>query len=130
MRKILLILLLILITAPLPCFAQAINSGPHSAGNTLWKLFPQNMYFGFADGVVYVCDESLTDCEPADESFYSDFLLFTIFYIPIREGYTGFMFGFIPAVGWRGRMIVYNIPLRYTLRGVLLLANDAWFPPE
>ena len=77
-----------------------------------------------------MCDESLTDCEPADESFYSDFLLFTLFYIPIREDYTGFMFGFIPAVGWRGRVIVYNIPLRYTLRGVLLLASDAWNPPE
>jgi hypothetical protein len=130
MRKILLIFLLILFAAPLPCFSQTVHPQLHPAGNTLWKLFPQNTYFGFAGGVVYMCDESLTACEPAEDSFYSDFLLFALFYVPIREDYTGFMFGFIPVAGWRGSMIIYNIPLRYTLRGTLLLASDSWDPPE
>jgi hypothetical protein len=130
MRKILLILLLILFAAPLPCFAQTISPQLHPVSNTLWKLYPQDAYFGFADGVVYRCDESLAACEVAENSFYTDFVLFAFFSVPIREDYTGFMFGFIPAVGRRGRMIVYNIPLRYTLRGTLLLANDAWDPPE
>jgi hypothetical protein len=130
MRKILLLLLLILFAATLPCFAQTISPQLQPVSNTLWKLYPQNAYFGFADGVVYLCDESLAACEVAEDSFYTDFVLFAFFYVPIREDYAGFMFGFIPAVGRRGRMIVYNIPLRYTLRGTLLLASDAWVPPE
>jgi hypothetical protein len=130
MRKILIILLLILFAAPLPCFAQTIAPQLHPVNNTLWKLYPQNAYFGFANGVVYLCDESLAACEVAEDSFYTDFVFFALFYVPIREDYTGVMFGFIPAVGWRGRMIIYNIPLRYTLRGTLLLANENWSPPE
>lgn len=130
MRKILLILLLILFAAPLPCFAQTISPQLHPVSNTLWKLYPQNGYFGLANGVVYLCDESLAACEAAEDSFYTDCLLFTFFYIPIRESYTGFMFGFIPAAGVRGRLIVYNYPLRYALRGTLLLASENWFPPE
>jgi len=130
MRKILLILLLMLFVAPLPCFAQTISPQLHPLSNTLWKLYPQNSFFGLANGVVYLCDESLTTCEAAEDSFYTDFVLFAFFYVPIREDYTGVMLGFIPAVGRRGRMIIYNIPLRYTLRGTLLLANENWFPPE
>ena len=130
MRKIFLVLLLILFAAPLPCFSQTLSPQLHPVNNTLWKLFPQNAYFGFADGVVYLCDGSLAACEAAEDSFYTDFVLCAFFYVPIREDYTGVMFGFIPAVGRRGRMIIYNIPLHYTLRGTLLLARDAWDPPE
>ena len=130
MRKHLLIVLIVLFAAPLPCFAQAVYPQLHPVSNTLWKLFPQNVYFGFAGGVVYMCDESLTACVPTEDSFYTDFVLFALFYVPIREDYTGFISGFIPAVGWRGRLIVYNMPLRYTLRGILLLASDNWLPPE
>jgi hypothetical protein len=130
MRKILLILLLILFAAPLPCFAQTISPQLHPVSNTLWKLYPQNSFLGLANGVVYLCDESLAACEAAEDSFYTDFILFAFFYVPIREVYTGIMFGFLPAVGRRGRLMIYNIPLRYTLRGTLLLANENWFPLE
>jgi hypothetical protein len=130
MRKILLILLLILVAAPLPCFSQTLSPQLYPISNTLWKLYLQNAYFGFADGVVYRCDESLAACEAAEDSFYTDFVLLAFFYVPIREDYTGFMFGFIPSVSRRGRMIIYNIPLRYALRGTLLLANENWVPPE
>lgn len=130
MHKHLLILLLILFAAPFPCFSQTVAPQLHPISNTLWKLYPQNSYFGFADGAVYLCDESLAACEAAEDSFYTDFVFFAFFSVPIREDYTGIMFGFIPAVGWRGRMIIYNIPLRYTLRGTLLLAGENWFPPE
>ncbi len=130
MRKHFIILFMLLFATPLPCMSQTVSPQLHPVSNTLWKLFPQNAYFGLAAGVVYLCDESLAACEAAEDSFYADFFLFTCFYVPIREDYTGFMFGFIPAGGWRGRLVVYNIPLRYTLRGTLLLASDAWFPPE
>jgi hypothetical protein len=130
MRRRFLILLLISFAAPLPCFAKTISPQLHPVSNTLWKLYPQNAYFGLANGVVYLCDESLAACEAAEDSFYTDFVLFAFFSVPIREDAAGFMVGFLPAVGRRGRMIIYNIPLRYTLRGTLLLANESWFPPE
>ena len=128
MHKNVLILLVILFVAPPPCFAQTGYPETHSISNTLWKLFPQESYFGFSGGQVYLCDQSLAACTPNEDSFYNDFLLFTLWYVPIGDGYPGFVFGVIPARGSRGRVIVYNYPLRYTLHDTLLLVSDTWTP--
>lgn len=126
-RHLLIQLAILFVVAPL-CHSQTANPDIHSVSNTLWKLFPQESYLGFSGGLVYVCDRSLAACTPSDGSFYDDFLIFTLFYIPIREDNPGFIFGFIPARGNRGRVSVYNYSLRYTLRGTLLLVSNTWTP--
>lgn len=124
------ILLLLFVAAPLPGSAQTISPRLHPVSNTLWQLFPQDTFLGFADGIVYVCNEPITGCVAAEDSLYSDFVLFAVFYIPVREEHTGFMVGFLPAVGRFGRMMVYNISLRYALHFTLLLVNENWTSPE
>jgi len=130
MRKHCLILLILLFAALPPSFAQTANPETHSIGNTLWKLFPQESYFGFSGGQVYVCDQSLAACAPAEDSFYDDFLLFSLLYVPIGEDNPGFVYGFVPAGGRRGWVIVYNYRLRYALRSRLLLVSDTWAPEK
>ena len=109
---------------------QAETSAPHYIDNTLWKLFPYSAVVGFSDGVVYVCDEEGRFCSPATDAFYTDFIFFALWYLPLEDDYPGFIFGFLPAYRNVGRVVVYNYPLLYILRARLLKVSENWIPEE
>jgi len=109
---------------------QAETSAPHYIDNTLWKLFPYSTFVGFSDGEVYVCDEECRFCSPATDAFYTDFIFFALWYLPLEDDYPGFIFGFLPAYRNVGRVVVYNYPLLYILRARLLKVSENWIPEE
>jgi len=109
---------------------QAETSAPHYIDNTLWKLFPYSAFVGFSDGEVYVCDEEGRFCSPATDAFYTDFIFFALWYLPLEDDYPGFIFGFLPAYRNVGRVVVYNYPLLYILRARLLKVSENWIPEE
>lgn len=96
--------------------------------NTLWQLFPYSASLGFSDGVIYICDEDGDACSPIADSFYTDFFLWFLFYLPVREGAPGFIFGVVPSRRNIGRVVVYNYLLRYALRARLLKVREDWIP--
>ena len=109
---------------------QAEIEEPHYIDNTLWELFPYSALVGFSGGVVYVCDEEGRFCSPAADAFYTDFLFFTLLYLPLEDDYPGLIFGFLPSYRNVGKVVVYNYPLMYILRARLLKVSENWIPEE
>ena len=129
MKKIYLHLSLVLLLA-FPSLVQAETNETHYIDNTLWKLFPYSAYFGFSGGVVYVCDEGANFCTPATDAFYTDFIFFGLFYLPLRDDYPGFIFGFLPSYRNVGRVVIHNYRLIYTVRCRLLRVRENWMLDE
>lgn len=129
MKKALLIIFMT-ITFSTPCLAQIETNGFYSIDNTLWKIFPYNSYFGFSDGIVYVCDEDLESCTPISNSIYINLPFLSLIYIPITEEYPGFIMGFLSPLLGNGKAVVYNYRLMYSLSAKLFKASDNWTPQE
>ena len=113
-----------------PSLVRAEKNEPHYIDNTLWKLLPYSAFVGFSDGVVYVCDEEGRFCSPATDAFYTDFLFFALMYLPLEDDYPGFMVGLVPSYRNVGRVVIYNYPLIYALRGRLLRVGENWIPDQ
>lgn len=127
MKKICLRLSLALLLAS-SSLVQAGIQEPHYIDNTLWTLTPYSIAIGFSGGVVYMCDEEGRFCLPATDAFYTDFIFFALFYLPLEDGYPGLIFGCLPSYRNVGRAVIYNYPLIYVLRARLLKVSENWIP--
>jgi len=113
-----------------PSLVQAETNETHYIDNTLWKLFPYSAFVGFSGGVVYVCDEEANFCSLATDAFYTDFLFFSLLYLPLEGEYPGIIFGLLSSYRNIGRVVIYNYRLIYALRGRLVRVSDNWIPEE
>ena len=107
---------------------QAGIQEPHYIDNTVWQLVPYSIVIGFSGGAVYMCDEEGRFCSPATDAFYTDFIFFALFYLPLEGDYPGLIFGFLPSYRNVGRVVIYNYPLIYALRARLLKVSENWIP--